>query len=87
MCKQFTIREKLDLLELTVEIVNTYSERVYLVQQQVNSLLNVVINLGFAQEGYKEILKHLKILQGLIEAKIHKKEGYEAVMQQVTFEY
>ncbi len=81
MGKQLTVREKLDLLELTVEIINTYSQRVYLVQQQVNILLKVVINHGFSQEEYKEILKHLKILQGLIEAKIHKKEGYEALMQ------
>ncbi|HEX8377719.1 MAG TPA: hypothetical protein VF602_07860 [Pedobacter sp.] len=87
MSKQFTIREKLELLELTVEIVNTYSERVYLVEQQVNSLLTVLLNQGFAQDGSRELIKRVTLLHSLIEAKIHKKEGYEAVMQQVTFEY
>jgi uncharacterized protein YxjI len=87
MSKPFSIQEKLELLDLTVEIVNTYSERVYLVERQVKTLLKAVVNQDCALEEYKEVIKHLINLENLIEAKIRKKEGYEAVMQQVTFEY
>ena len=85
MGKPFDIREKLVRLELTVEIVDTYSERVYLVEQHIRDLLKAVINNNDTCDGYRKAIKQLLILQILIENKIKKKEGYEAVMQQVTF--
>jgi hypothetical protein len=87
MSKPFTVQEKLELLDLTVEIVNTYSERVYLVERQVKTLLKAVVNQDCVHEEYKEVIKHLIRLENSIQGKIRKKEGYEAVMQQITFEY
>ena len=83
----FNVQERLTHLDLAVEIVDTYSEKVYLVEQQIRNLFAAIVNNDYAYQENRKIIKHLINLQILIEVKIRKKEGYEAVMRQVTFDY